>query len=52
MAIPTSKGGGKIFFETLEKVKANQSIFQSPTYPVVNLFWIDYLVNRAKKRYI
>ena len=40
----------KIFFETLEKVKANQSIFQSPAYPVVNLFWIDNLVNRANKR--
>ena len=40
----------RIFFETLEKVKANQSIFQSPTYPIVNIFWIDYLVNRGNKK--
>lgn len=40
----------KIFFETLAKVKSNQSIFQSPTYPIVNIFWVDHLVNKGSKK--
>lgn len=40
----------KIFFETLEKVKANQSIFQSPTYPIINIFWVDNVINKGSKK--
>ena len=40
----------KIFFEALEKVKADQSLFQSPTYSIINLFWVDYLMNSRDKK--
>jgi len=42
----------KIFFETLEKIRANQNIFQSPRFPIVNIFWVDYLINKKNKKNI
>jgi hypothetical protein len=40
----------KIFFHSLEQVKAKNFLFQRPTYKVINLVWIDPMIaNNSKK---
>jgi hypothetical protein len=40
----------KIFFHSLEKVKAKNFLFQRPNYKVINLVWIDPIIAKNYKK--
>ncbi|MEE2743226.1 MAG: hypothetical protein VYD54_04915 [Bdellovibrionota bacterium] len=47
-----SKEEEKVFFRTLEKVKAKRFSFQRPSYKKINLIWVDNVIEGQSKKEI